>query len=199
MSVNDIIEKIKSDSDATADEILAEARGRAEEKLADARRRAEEAARERHDEAEREAETVHVRTLALARLAARDAKLACKQAIVERVFEKAADKIKALDPGAYAKLLEKLLVERAEGRCEVAPARVDAGVFDDAFLARATQSLGSKATISLARPTDEIERGFMLRAGRIITDCSIATLVAEAREDLAADVHQRLFGEEASG
>lgn len=199
MALNDIIDKIKDDSAATAEEIVAEARGQAEEKLAEARKRADEAAKERLLQAEREAETVRVRILALARLAARDSVLTRKQATVDRVFGRVTERLAALDDEAYSMFLEKLLVERAEGGVEVLPAAADARSVDAALLERATGALGEKARLALGARTDAIARGFILRSGRITIDCSIATLVAEAREEYEAQVYERLFGEEAGG
>jgi len=212
VSVNDIIDKIRDDSQTVAAEIVAEARAKAGEKLSEAQERADELAARRREEAEREAEAARVRALALARLAARDAKIACKQRAVDRVFAQAAQMISAMDSAAYSKFLEKLLVERADGEMLVEPARADAGVIDAALVERANAEVAgstgaapthsdeaarsSKATLSLGEPTDEIERGFLLRTGRIVTDCSIATLVAEARERYEADVYARLFGED---
>jgi len=204
VSVNDIIDKIRKDSQAVANGIVAEARGQAGDKMAEAQARADEIAAQRREQAERDAESARVRALALARLAARDAKISCKQRAVDRVFLQATQMISAMDSSAYAAWLEKLLVERADGEMRVEPARADAGVLDVALVERANAKVGGgsktdaaggpKATLSLGEPTDEIERGFLLRTGRIVTDCSIVTLVAEARERYEADVYERLFG-----
>lgn len=197
MALNDIIEKIKDDSAAEGDEIVAEARGIAEEKLGETRGRAEEVIRSRLDEAEKRAETVRVRTLALARLAARDALLGGKQAAAEHVFAKAAERLENLDAAAYAQLLERLLIERASDGEEVLPATADAKIIDAAFVERVNGELAKragKASVRLGGPTGEIARGFILKSGRILTNCSLESLVSDAREQLEADVYERLFG-----
>lgn len=194
MSVSDIIEKIRSDSATTAEEIVAEARGEAEKQLAAARERSDEAARARIGEAERDAETARVRILALARLEARDMVLASKQSAVGEVFAAVAARLEALSDDDYSGLIEKLLVESAQGPMEVIPAAADAGVIDAGLLERTSKVLGGKASLTLGSPTTDMARGFLLRTGRIVTDCSMATLVAEARERYEDEVHERLFG-----
>lgn len=197
MALNDIIDKIKDDSLAEAEEIVAEARGVAEEKVAEVRRRAGEVSKARLEEAERRAETVRVRTLALARLAARDALLGDRQAAAELVFAKAAERLENLDAAAYAKLLERLLVERASDGEEVLPATADAKIVDAVFVERVNRELAGRAgkvSVRLGGPTGEIARGFILKSGRILTNCSLESLVSDAREQLETEVYERLFG-----
>lgn len=195
MALNEIIDKIKEDSAVQAETIRAEARTQADERLRQAKKRAAQLADKRRLWAERSAETVRARTLARARLAARDAVLAAKQDAVEEVFAKGAAALESLDGGTYADLLERVLVARAEGDVEVVSAVTDAPVVSQALVDRAAASLAGKATLRLGVPTDEIARGFVLRSGRILVDCSLATLLSEARQRLETDVYGRLFGE----
>ncbi|RJQ55546.1 MAG: hypothetical protein C4521_02105 [Actinobacteria bacterium] len=195
MAFEDIIAKIREDATAQAETVLAEARDDVEGRVSEARGQAEQMKAERLRQAEREAESDRQRTLALARLAARDMVLACKQATVERVFDLVAEEIDGLDEASYSALLEKLLVARASDEQEVLPGRADARVLDEGFVRRANERLQDRGvSLTLAGPAEGIERGFLLRRGRIILNSSIGTIIAEARERLENDVHRKLFG-----
>lgn len=197
MSLSDIIEKIRDDSAAQVEETLAEARAATDEKSSEARSRADEIRAAQLAEGEREAESARARTLALARLSARDAVLARKQAAVDQAFDLVDEKLVALNGAKYAALIERLLVERSSGDEEVLPAAADKDVIDAGLIERANRGLadaGKKASLRLDGVTNDIARGFMLRSGRILTDCSLETLVADARQDMEVEVHELLFG-----
>ncbi len=198
MALEDIIEKIRSDASAGAEELLAGARAHVEERLAEARRLAEEAKARRLEQAERDAGSIRLRILALARLEARDHVLGCKQAGVESVFERAGAGLREMKPADYRALLEKVAAARASDGEDILPGKADAALIDESFVAGANKQLAERgAKLRLGPPAPDIERGFILKSGKIVTDCSLETLLREARERLETEVYRRLFGEEA--
>ncbi len=193
MAVEDILKKIEADAEDEARGILERARSEADAITAEARERVgaqrkklEAASRQRADE-ERN------RVITLARLEARREVLAEKQRLIDRVFERTRERILEMGRDDYQRLMETFFSRVAEpGRCEVI-VDPDETRMDQAFLDRVSKSVEGCA-LTLSEERRPMGGGFVLRSGRVETNCTLDTILRDARERLETDVAETLFG-----
>jgi V/A-type H+-transporting ATPase subunit E len=65
---------------------------------------------------------------------------------------------------------------------------------DQAFLDSVSKEIGKGEGLKLADERRPIQGGFVLRSGRVETNCALKTVLREAREQLETDVAAILFG-----
>ncbi len=196
MAVDDILKKIKADAEDAAREILAEGRKDADEVLAAARGRAESEREKMQAKSRQRADEERNRIITLAKLAARRDILNEKQSLIDRVFEDTRKKLLEMARDDYRRLIGNLLKDSVEaGDQEVI---LDEGEtrIDQAFLDEATRSLGLPGQLRLSSERRKIGGGFILRSGKIETNCALDTILRDARERLESDVAAILFGAE---
>ncbi|MBS3816229.1 MAG: hypothetical protein KGY76_01555 [Candidatus Thermoplasmatota archaeon] len=109
MPVDKIIEKIKEDVDGKIDSIMEEKKEEAEEVKEDIEQEKERKLEEIRKEKEREINTMKNRILSQAKLEKRKKKLSIREKMIERVFEKAEEKLAAMDPEEYEDYLRKAI------------------------------------------------------------------------------------------
>ena len=88
------------------------------------------------------------------------------------------------------------------GGVDVAKAVKESGIeerIDQAFLDGVSAKLGKGNGLKLSAERRRIRGGFILRSGRIETNCALETIVRDARERLETEVAAELFGEKAIG
>jgi V/A-type H+-transporting ATPase subunit E len=180
MAVSDILKRIESDAESVA----GEGRRRANAQ----REKLEGAARQRADE-ERN------RIVTLAKLSARRDVLAEKQRLIDKVFEDTRESIVAMGRDDYQRLIASFLKENVEpGEAEII---VDPGEkrIDQAFLDRVAGEIG-RCALKLGTDRRPIGGGFVMRTGRTETNCTLDTILRDARERLESRVAETLFGTE---
>jgi V/A-type H+-transporting ATPase subunit E len=193
MAVSDILKKIESDAEKAAREILEEAKAQADSIKADGlekarghRDRLESAARQRADE-ERN------RIVTLAKLSARRDVLAEKQRLIDRVFEETRASIAGMGRDDYQRLIASFLKETIEpGDAEIV-VDLDETRIDQAFLDRVAGEMGG-CTLRLSEERRAIGGGFIMKSGRTETNCTLDTILRDARERLESRVAETLFG-----
>lgn len=195
MAVDDILKKIKADAEEAARQIVAEGTAAADGIARDGQNRAEALKKELHARAEQHAQEERNRITTLARLAARRELLDEKQALMDRVFDEAAERVSGMEKKDYRDFIAGFLRSTVEtGDEEVLIGEKESRI-DQAFLDSVSKELGKGGGLKLAGERRPIDGGFILRSGRVETNCALSTILRDARERLETEVAAILFGE----
>jgi V/A-type H+-transporting ATPase subunit E len=199
MAVEEIIARIKADAEEAAQRVLDQGRKEAGAVTAEAGTKAEARKRELRSRAEQRAAEERNRITTLARLSARRELLDAKQALIDRVFDEAASRIEKLPVDEYRAFVAGLLSEHVESGDEEVLIGESEKRIDQAFLDSVSAKLGAGKGLRLSDERRRIRGGFILRSGRIETNCSLETILREAREKLETEVAAVLFGDHEIG
>ncbi|MCK4680898.1 V-type ATP synthase subunit E [bacterium] len=194
MAVDDILKRIKADAEEAARKIVAEGQTAADGVADEGRARTDAQKKELRARAEQRAQEERNRITTLARLAARRELLDEKQALVDRVFDEAGDRIVAMEPSEYRKFITGLLLSTVESGDEEVLIGETESRLDQAFLDSVSKKLGKGGGLKLASERRPIAAGFILRSGRVETNCALSTILRDARETLETEVAAILFG-----
>ncbi len=196
MALADIINRIDGDADSEGAKIVLLAEESAADVRAHAQARADQLAAARITRAERESDSEAQTLRAGARLAARDGALSAKRELLDEALETTVEALVALPDDAYAHFLGERLGREARGGETVQIAAADKARLASALPAAIrTAAPGLELTYS-DEPAPGIEHGALLVADRSREDFSIATIVAERREELSMLLSRILFGSE---
>jgi V/A-type H+-transporting ATPase subunit E len=195
MAVDDILKKIKADAEEVARKIVAEGQAAADAVAREARTRADAQKQELRAKAEQRAREDRNRITTLARLAARRELLDEKQALIDRVFDEAGRRIAEMQQGEYREFITGLLRSTVESGDEEVLVGEQESRLDQAFLNSVAKKLGLGGGLKLASERRQITAGFILRSGRVETNCALSTILRDAREKLETEVAGILFGE----
>ncbi len=193
MAVDDILRKIEADAEEEARATLERARSEAEAIAAEARERVE-AQRKKLEAASRQrADEERNRIVTLAKLEARREVLREKQRLIDRVFEETRERIVKMGRDEYQRLMETFFAHVSEpGKCEVILDPAEDRI-DQAFLDRMSKSVDG-CELKLSDERRPMGGGFILKSGRTETNCTLDTILSDARERLETDVAEVLFG-----
>ncbi len=190
MSKEAILERIISDAQAAADATVAEAEGRAAEIIAEAEARA---ARDRQGTsaiiAER-SKAIADGKAAAARLDAAKVMLAAKRGVIDAVYSRALEKLKALPQKDAVRLAEGLLLSYAEDGDEL--------VFATNFAYKAQVlklAVVAEKNLKNSGKTADIDGGFILIGKNSDKDLSYGALLALDREERQAEIAAKLFSD----
>ncbi|MCK5596673.1 MAG: V-type ATP synthase subunit E, partial [Candidatus Eisenbacteria sp.] len=175
--------KIVAEGQAAADVVASEARARADLQKKELRARAEQRAQEERN-----------RITTLARLAGRRELLDEKQGLIDRVFDEAGNRIAAMKQAEYREFIRGFLKNTVESGDEEVLIGEGESRLDQAFLDSVSKELGKGGGLKLASDRRRMRAGFILRSGRVETNCALATILRDAREKLETDVAAILFG-----
>lgn len=197
MSAEKIVEKILSDARAEAQRILERAQAQAAQIREQAEREAQQQRESILAQAREEAHSRRRAQLAAATAEARNAVLAAKRALLERAFQQAAERIRALPASEYKSWLVRLIAQAAEtGDEEVILSPADRQTLGEALIREANAHLvkhGKKGALRLSVETRDIGKGFVLKGVNSETNVTLATLMRRAQDDLEIQVAQMLF------
>ena len=195
MAVEDILKKIRADAEDAAGRIVAEGKAAADEVTAEARGRIDAQAERLRAKARQRADEEKNRIVTLARLSGRRELLSEKQRLIDRVFAETRESILGMGRDEYRRLIRAFL--RDAGDDEDAEVVVDVGEkrIDQAFLDEVTRELGG-GRLKLSGERREIGGGFILLSGRTETNCTLETILRDAREKLETEVASILFGDD---
>ena len=191
MSLAQITEKIRSDAQREADEILAKARAKAELTS----QRAEEEIDSiksgfiRRFEVERP--EIFRRREIVANLDVKRMMLQSRRDLIHDVYNISLEKMRMIDRDDYVKLCEALLKCAATTKKEEIQVSRDEKYLDQAWLDGFNKENGTELVFSEDKP--DIAGGFILTRGKISTNCSWDMLVQVAQEKQESDVVKRLF------
>lgn len=190
MSKEAILERIISDAQTAADATVAEAEGRAAEIIAEAEARA---ARDRQGTlaiiAER-SKAIADGKAATARLDAAKVMLAAKRGVIDEVYARALEKLKALPQKDAVRLAEGLLLSYAEDGDEL--------VFATNFAYKAQVlklAVVAEKNLKNSGKTADIDGGFILIGKNSDKDLSYGALLALDREERQAEIAAKLFAD----
>ncbi len=190
MSKEAILERIISDAQAAADATVAEAEGRAAEIIAEAEARA---ARDRQGTsaiiAERSKAIADGKS-ATARLDGAKVMLAAKRGVIDEVYARALEKLKALPQKDAVRLAEGLLLSYAEDGDEL--------VFATNFAYKAQVlklAVVAEKNLKNSGKTADIDGGFILIGKNSDKDLSYGALLALDREERQAEIAAKLFSD----
>jgi V/A-type H+-transporting ATPase subunit E len=197
--IDQILETILSTAHEQAEAVWAGARDRcdrirreAEAEAERLRRDVEKAARDRCGEIER-------RTMTQARLERRRQRLAVKQELLDEVFARALDALRALPDDRFVPFVSRLMAGAAvTGRERVLTAAGDRRI-DAALIGRANRILearGLPGGLTLSERHADIRGGFILEDDGVISNCSFEMLLRQLRPGVEAEVARMLFGDE---
>ena len=128
---------------------------------------------------------------------ARKSVLAYKRTLVAETFDKAEERLRALSGDEYVTFLAALAARAAvTGTEEIILSAQDKKAHGKAVVTRANSALaaaGKPGKLTLAEETGSFEGGLICRQGSVSVNCTIDALMAQAREDMAADVAAALF------
>ena len=194
MAVQDILKKIKSDAEANASGIVAEGKAAGQKVLADAQTDIDAQKEKLMARARQHADEERNRIITLARLAARRELLNEKQGLIDRVFDETRKKILAMDAGEYRKLMRSFIESSVDTGNEEVIVDASERHIDQAFLDEVSRSLGKGSGLKLSSEKRAIAGGFILREGKVETNCALDTILRDARERVETDVAAILFG-----
>jgi len=194
MAVQDILKKIKADAEANASGIVAEGKAAGQKVLADAQTDIDAQKEKLMARARQHADEERNRIITLARLAARRELLNEKQGLIDRVFDETRKKILAMDAGEYRKLMRSFIESSVDTGNEEVIVDASERHIDQAFLDDVSRALGRGSGLKLSSEKRPIAGGFILREGKVETNCALDTILRDARERVETDVAAILFG-----
>ncbi|HEV57267.1 MAG TPA: hypothetical protein ENN87_07185 [Phycisphaerales bacterium] len=196
MDAEQVVDKILSEARAEAEAIRSEAQGQADEDRSRLQEELDAFEAETKRLADQAAEDRRARMLAAARMENRKAELTAKVELLNEVFEKAAERLAALEDDEYRDFMADLMARAVETGDEKIIVGRDETRIDDRVIKAVNRQLGPgfKGNLQLASDRADIRGGFILRRGKIQTNVSIDVLVGQTREDMEPEVVAMLFG-----
>ena len=191
--IEKIMARINADAQAEIDRILAQAReeaariterykAQADAEAAALAARSEKAAAEREE-----------RLVSVAQMEARKVGLAAKQEMVEKVYERALEKLRTMPQEQYTAVLAALLAQAsATGTEEAIISPEDRDKAGKAAVAKANEQL-PKGGLTVSQETRNIAGGFILKDNNVEVNCTFDTLVRLQKAETAGAVAKKLF------
>lgn len=192
MSIEKITSKIISDAEAAAKTISDEAQVRCREILSEAEAEAEAMIKAAEAEGLAEKEKLIARRKSVVEIDGRKRILAAKQELIADCFDKAVQRLCAMEKDEYIRFLaggiartgekDGLLILNEKNRAEIGEALIS-------YLQENFPDL----RIALAAETADIRGGFLLKKGSVYINGTIEAQVDEVKEELIGQVAERLF------
>mgnify|MGYP004492053593 FL=1 len=184
-----ILAGIAEESKAQADKINSDAEKQAADIIAAARKEAESEAEKIKAEAEKRAELIISSGKSSAELLKRDTALNCRRGLIEKALITVADTVNAYSDKDYFDFLLTLIKkEKLNGRGEVYLSVKDKAR-DTAFFKSELEALG----LTLSDNFADINGGFILKYGDIQINGELSALIHEKRDVLTDELNKALF------
>lgn len=146
--IEKITAKIAADAQAEIDALTAQAHAEADKTMTGYKAQAQALKQELEAKGKKAAAEREERMASVAQLEARKAELAAKQALLDRAFDRALEKLCALKDSEYTNLLAKLIAEASSsGQEEIIFSQADRAKVGEAAVAKANELLAKKAGI----------------------------------------------------
>ncbi|GAB6281119.1 MAG: V-type ATP synthase subunit E family protein [Thermovirga sp.] len=142
---------------------------------------------------ENERREVHRRRKIVAELDIRKEDLAARRKLIDETFGKALDILVDTSPARYIASMEKLLEEAIETGDEILILGREEKVLTKSWLEAFNKK--HKTRLTVLDEKISIRGGFILRKGRVDTNCSWEILLDSLRNELESEVVKRLFTE----
>jgi len=191
MSLADIKNKIETDARNEAEEVLGKYRAQADEILAEARHESEMLDKKLRERISFEEGEVRKRKAIVADLEVRKIMLGAKRELLDLVYAKAMEVLSNLPRERYVGFMTQLLGStEVSGEEEVLLCREEK-FLDQKWLDEVNAQRKSNLTLSQDRVQGS--GGVVLRKGRIDINCTWEVLLGQVKEDMEAEVVDRLF------
>jgi V/A-type H+-transporting ATPase subunit E len=191
MSLEDIKAKIEADARNEAEEILGQFRAQADEILSEAKQESEKLIKKLQERIRYEENEVRKRKAIVADLEVRKLMLGARRELIDLTFSKALDVLSGMPKKKYFSFMTELL-ESSEvaGDEEVFLCRGEK-LLDGKWL----DEVNARRNFNLILSQERVPGagGFVLRKGRIDINCTWDVLLGWIKEDLEAEVVDRLF------
>ena len=193
MSLAEIKTKIEADARAEAQAILDKARAQADSIRAEADEQSLKIEKTYGERFAKEQPEILRRREIVAGLDVKKIDLGVKQKAISKAFDGAVEELKNLPSEKASDFLQKLLNEAVQtGRETVFVGEGEKNVTKEWL---ENYNKRKKTSLVLSDETRDISGGFILAEGDIETNCSWDMLVRWIRDDIEADVVQRLFSD----
>lgn len=195
MEAKEVINKILSEAEAQADEIIAQAN----KELADYNRQTEQQLSEFSQRssqlAQSEADDKKQRMLASARMNSRKQILTAKQKVLSDVFAKAGEKLLAMGSDSYKELFTRLIYSAIESGDETVAVGRREDVLDASFVEQLNSQYKGEIPLKLkfSEQRGDFDRGVLLKRGDVRVNISVEVLLQMARESLETAIAGELF------
>jgi len=197
MSLENILEKIRTDAEERASLIVRQAEDQAGQIMARSEHDAQEKAGQIIDEATRSARQKDKRMILAAQLASRKEILSEKQKAIRNCFESALKRLNGMPERDYLQLLKKMLLSSYTADFkEVIFSPQDSHRINQQFIQDVNMDLekaGEKGRLTISREKREISGGFILKGDRVEVDNSFASLIKYLESDLESEVAKTIF------
>jgi len=189
--IEKITQRIEADAQAEINAVLDAAKAEAAEIAAKYQAQADAEAADLNAKNERAAAEREERLVSAAQMDARKVQLAAKQAMVEKAYALALEKLCAMPEAQYTDVLADLLVKAsATGSEEVVFSERDQ-VVGKAAVEKANAASGKQLKVSEEKQA--IAGGFILKDKNVEVNCTFETLVRLQKADTAGTVAKMLF------
>ncbi|WP_346880288.1 MULTISPECIES: V-type ATP synthase subunit E [unclassified Clostridium] len=198
-NLDNLTSKIIKDAEVKKIEILNEATVKTDEIIKKKTEDANKKASSILQKAEMESKTIKERIISKTDLEIRNKKLLAKQQVIEKVFEAAKEKLKAMNAEEFTKFIKNsIMALDIHGDEEIIINPVDRDKLPEKFLAEVNKALISKGKLGNLKfnvKTHEIDGGFILSKNGIEINNSFDELVNSLKYELEYEVGKILFTE----
>jgi V/A-type H+-transporting ATPase subunit E len=199
MPVKAIIDKILSDAEKEAEEILESYRQKASEIEAQKAQEIKKIWSDAEEKGKQQGQEAVRRLLSSTEMESRQSLLDLKQKVIDEVFHEARIRMRKFKDKDYTAFLNAVIQKVVTtGEENIIPAKSDAKIINDAFVKSVNNKLkkaGKKGKLHLIKETIDADGGFVLRQDRKEINATIPVLFKTAREELESEVASILFGE----
>ena len=196
--IDKITARIETDAVADAARIDQQTKEQCDAIKAEGDKKAQEGYWEKVRQGVKNAEDRVQRLAKTADMEARKSVLSFKQSLVAEAFDKAENKLNALDGDAYVSFLAALAARASvTGSEQIVLNAGDKTAYGAKVIAQANAALkaaGKPAGLTLAEQAGSFGKGLVCRQGSVSVNCTVEALMAQAREEMASDVAAALFG-----
>ena len=192
MALEEILKKIKEETDGKLTEINSRIKKRVEEIMQEGEKNAVELRETLFKEAKEKIIEERNSKLATARLDFRKKLLQEKHRVLQETFRRAFEDIRNLDDNDYKKFIRGIILEVAgadEG--EIFISGRDRKKIDPSLIEEINKTLkrqDKSATLKLSQEDANIDGGFILKMGQVEMNCSLSSLFKKEREELESEV-----------
>ena len=192
--IEKIVAKINEEAEADYRRVISQAEAEADTILQDAAAAAKSSAAETLEGVEAERREIERRAVSMAGLEVRKMRLELKQKLLQQAFDEALSQLLSMPEAEYEKFLVSLASRAAENGAELVFSAQDRKKYGETVVAGVNSVLKSRgAVVSLSEKTRNISGGVIVCNGRVEVNCAFDTLLADQREELAAETAKILF------
>jgi V/A-type H+-transporting ATPase subunit E len=194
MALENILEKIRDDSEFEAENIINQAKKDAEKIIAGAEAQTASISAEAELSGTEKALREKEKVITMAYLESRKKILSAKQRILQEIFEETRKRLLQLDEKEYSKFMKMLIISGCSGgKATVIPGIEDRRLINRKLIDEINTELKGECKIELSAQDTQVKRGFILQSGRIEMDNSTDNIINTVREKTTDEIAGMLF------